>query len=59
MMKSVVLVLLMLVASPALAGGTRKVKKVYIPTVGKESYTTQHPGVVRPGCKNGKCPLQK
>lgn len=30
-----------------------------MPTTGKSSYTVDHPAVVRPSCKDGKCRLAK
>ena len=67
-MKSVILGLAIAVSFShlALAGDCKNgscklnVRKTYkIPTVGKSVYTVEHPSVVRPSCKNGKCRLPK
>ena len=66
-MKSVILGLLVaLMVTPAFAAGrSRRVyqtpqNKVYsIPTVGKTTYTTEHPAVAKPTCKGGKCSLRR
>lgn len=67
-MKSVILgLLVVLVVNPAFAAGrSRRVyqqapqSKVYsIPTVGKTSYTVEHPSVAKPTCRDGKCSLRR
>ena len=36
------------------------VSKIHsMPVLGKSSYTVEHPSVVRPACKDGKCSLKK
>lgn len=71
-MKSLIfgLAIVLFVSSPAFAArrcrsgrcGVNKVSvnKVYtIPTVGKSTYTVEHPAVAKPVCKDGKCRLTK
>lgn len=36
------------------------VSKIHsMPVLGKSSYTVDHPSVVRPACKDGKCSLKR
>lgn len=70
-MKSVIIGLIVaLSVSPVFAsqrcsGGncavrTTKTVRVYpIPTVGKTTYTIEHPSVAKPTCKNGSCRFSK
>lgn len=69
-MKSVIMGLIValsvspVLAAPRCSGGncavrTRAVRVYPTPTVGKTTYTLEHPSVARPTCKNGSCRFSK